>query len=133
MPVVTRLLTGCAEIRLTAVTLESLPVLRPAGVVAPLPEVVAVRTRVAGACATVESWFDEFARSLGRRSASAPPVPPSDDHLVDELVGTWGLVRREGRRDGVFAVLRLLWVEQRIDDLRGLQADLAGSAAQIPG
>jgi hypothetical protein len=56
--------------------------------------------------------------------------PPVDDRLAPELVSAWDAVCRAGRRDGVIAVLRLLWVEERMTDLRTLQADLAGA---VPG
>lgn len=128
-PVVTRLLTGSARIRLTALTLEGLPDLPAPGGAGPLPEVVAARATVAAECAAVESWFDRFATSLGSRSGAVPPLPDPSDHLDPGLVAAWDAVRRAGRRDGVIAVLRLLWVEERMDDLRRLQADLAGAVA----
>ncbi|MGA2835176.1 MAG: FUSC family protein [Acidimicrobiales bacterium] len=131
LPVVTRLLTGCARIRLTAVTLERLPQMAEPGGPAPMAEVVAARRRVMEEFTSVERWFDEFAQSLGHRKLAAPPVPVVDDRLASELVDTWNLVRRTGRRDGVFAMLRLLWVMQRIDDLRALQADLAGTGGRL--
>jgi len=59
--------------------------------------------------------------------------PPVDDRLAPELVGAWEAVRREGRRDGVIAVLRLLWVEERMADLRRLQIDLAATATAPSG
>jgi uncharacterized membrane protein YccC len=129
-PVVTRLLTGNARIRLTALTLDGLPDLAVPGGPAPLPEVVTARATVAAECTVVESWFDGFASSLGARASSVPTPPPADERLAPELVSAWDAVRRAGRRDGVIAVLRLLWVEERMADLRLLQADLAGA---VPG
>ena len=125
LPVVTRLLTGSARIQLTAATLDGLPDLAVPGGPPPLPEVVAARAEVAAECAAVETWFDRFAASLGARAPEAPPLLPVGDRLAPELVGSWEAVRRAGRRDGVIAVLRLLWVEERMADLRRLQADLA--------
>lgn len=128
-PVITRLLTGSARIRLTALTLDGLPDLAAPGGPAPLPEVVAARATVTAECAAVESWFDRFASSLGSRSPLPPLLPPVDDRLAPELVSAWDAVRRAGRRDGVIVVLRLLWVEERMDDLRRLQADLVDTVA----
>ena len=131
-PVVTRLLTGCARIRLTAVTLEGLPELRGPGGAAPLPEVQFARDVVTRECEAVEQWFAGFAASLGTRTGKAvPPAAPVDVHLASELVEAWEAVRRDGRRDGAIAVLRLLWIEERMDDLRALQADLASSATAL--
>ena len=60
LSVVTRLLTGCARIRLTALTLDGLPDLVVPGGPPPLHEVVAARATVTAECAAVESWFDGF-------------------------------------------------------------------------
>jgi hypothetical protein len=60
-------------------------------------------------------------------------IPPVDTSLAPELVAAWDAVRRSGRRDGVIAVLRLLWVEERMADLRGLQEDLAATAVERTG
>ena len=133
LPVVTRLLTGTARIRLTALTLEGLPDLAGPGAPAPLPEVVTARGTVSAECTAVESWFDGFAVSLGVRKHTMGPIPPVDTRLAPELVAAWDAVRRDGRRDDVIAVLRLLWVEERMADLRGLQADLAATTAGRSG
>ncbi len=130
LSVITRLVTGTARIRLTAVTLDGLPDLAVPGTPGPLPEVVKARATVSSECAAVESWFDQFASSLGGRSPAVPAAPPVDERLAPELADAWAAVRREGRREGVIAVLRLLWVEERMADLRRLQADLAGT---VPG
>jgi uncharacterized membrane protein YccC len=130
LPVITRLLTGTVRIRLTALTLEGLPDLTFPGGPPPLPEVVTARATVTAECTAVESWFDGFAGSLGVRRAPVATMPPEDDHLAPELVAAWDAVRRDGRRDGVIAVLRLLWVEERMADLRRLQADLAATTSR---
>ena len=131
LPVVTGLLTGSARIRLTAVTLEGLPdVAAPEGA-DPLAEVVAARDAVTRECAAVETWFDDFAVSLASRHPVEVAVPSDDARTAPELTAAWTAVRLSGRRDGVFAVLRLLWVEQRLDDLNQLRADLAGTAAEF--
>lgn len=127
LPVVTRLLTGNARIRLTALTLDGLPDLTVPGGPPPLPEVVTARATVTAECTVVESWFDRFASSLGMRKASVAQPPPVDDRLAPELVAAWQAVCRAGRRDGVIAVLRLLWVEERMADLRLLQSELSGT------
>ena len=127
----TRLLTGNAGLRLPAATLEGLPDLAAPGGPPPLPEVVAARAGVTGECAAVESWFDRYSVTLGSRDPQVPPAPPVDDRLAGQLADAWTAVRRAGRREGVFAVLRLLWVEERMDDLRLLQADLAGTAGGL--
>jgi uncharacterized membrane protein YccC len=128
-PVVTRLLTGTARVRLTASTLDGLPDLAVPGGPLPLPEVTAARATVVAECTTVEAWFDRFAASLGARSPSVPALPAASGRLDPELVAAWDAARSAGRRDGVIAVLRLLWVEERMEDLRHLQADLAGAVA----
>jgi uncharacterized membrane protein YccC len=131
-PVVTRLLTGCARIRVTAATLQDLPVLRSPEGMAPVPEVLAANAVVARECQAVEQWFAGFAASIGSRGGTTvPPSPPADARIPAELLAAWKAVRREGRSDGFFAVLRLLWIEERMDDLRRLQTDLASSGPAL--
>ena len=133
LPIVTRLLTGSARIRLTAVTLEGLPDLTVPGGPEPLSEVVTARSVVREECADVESWFEGFSSSLGGRHPTDVPAPMAGGRTAPELAAAWSAVRRAGRRDGVFAVLRLLWVEQRLDDLLRLQDDLAGTVPALTG
>jgi hypothetical protein len=131
-PIVTRLQTGCALIRLTALTLEDLPVLRSPEGSDPFPEVLAARDVVTHECEAVEQWFAEFAASIARRSPSTvPPTPPVDTRVASELLAAWQAVQQIGRRDGIFAVLRLLWIEERMDDLRAMQDELAMSVGTI--
>jgi uncharacterized membrane protein YccC len=132
LPRVTRLLTGCAAIRRSALTLERLPVLATPGAPPPIREVVVARTMVAGSCGKVERWFGDVARSLDDPSEVMPAPQPMEARLPPELTDAWSAVRRAGRREGVFAVLRLLWVEERLDDLRQLQAELAGTGSDLP-
>jgi uncharacterized membrane protein YccC len=127
LSVVTSLLTGSARIRLTAVTLDGLPDLARPGDPAPPPQVLVARDAVTAECAAVEAWFDRFTASLGSRAQVVPAAAPVDDRLAPELVDAWSAARREGRREGLIAVLRLLWVEERTADLRRLQAELAGT------
>ena len=131
LPVVTRLLTGSARIRLTAVTLEGLPDLTSPDGPPPVPEVVAARAVVTRECASVESWFGACADSIGGRDPRVPAAPDLPDRPTPEVAAAWSAVRGAGRRDGVFAVLRLLWVEERLDDLLRLQADLAGTVGSL--
>ncbi len=130
-PIVTRLLTGCAQVRLTAATLDGLPVLRSPEGLTQLPEVQVARVLVTHECEAVEKWFAGFATSIGMRDRSIVAPPPVDALVGSELVTAWRTVRRDGRRDGIFAVLRLLWIEERMDDLRALQADLVSSAGAV--
>jgi len=129
LPVVTRLLTGTARIRLTALTLEALPDVTLPGAPPPLPEVLAARDTVVEECHTVESHFGGLCSSLAARDGRPPDTPPADRRLAPELVAAWNAVLRAGRRDGVLTVLRLLWVEERMVDLRRLQADLTTTEA----
>ena len=128
---VTRLLTGCAAIRLSALTLERLPVLAAPGGPPPIAEVVEARDVVTASCRSMEGWFCGAAGTL-RDPAILVAVPdPPDPRVHRELLDAWSAVWRTGRRDGVFAVLRLLWVEERLDDLRQLQTDLAGTTPEL--
>jgi len=128
LPVIGRLVTGNARMRLTAVTLEGLPDLARPGAPAPPPEIAAARAGVSSECAAVRSWFERFTASLGTGSPAVPTIPPVDARLAPGLADAWAAARSGGRREDVVAVLRLLWVEERMADLRRLQADLAATA-----
>ena len=127
LPVISRLVTGNARMRLTAVTLEGLPDLARPGAPAPPPEIAVARASVSSECAAVRSWFDRFTASLGTGSPAVLPIPPVDDRLAPGLADAWAAARSKGRSEDVVAVLRLLWVEERMADLRRLQVDLAGT------
>ncbi|HEY4929640.1 MAG TPA: FUSC family protein [Acidimicrobiales bacterium] len=131
LAVVTHLLTGCAAIRLSARTLEHLPVLAAPGAAPPIPEVVEARATVTASCRSMELWFCGVAGSLGDKSLVVAAPEPTDPRLHRELLEAWSAVWRAGRREGVFAVLRLLWVEERLDDLRQLQTELASTAPEL--
>ncbi len=132
LPTVTGLLTGCGSIRLTARTLEGLPVLAGPGAPPPIHEVVVARTAVTESCRSMERWFCDVARNLDDPPHVPDPPAPGDARLPRELVDAWSAVRRAGTRQGVFAVLRLLWVADRLDGLRHLQVELAGTASLLP-
>jgi uncharacterized membrane protein YccC len=127
LSVISRLVTGNARMRLTAVTLEGLPDLARPGAPPPPPEIAMARAGLSSECAAVQSWFDRFTASLGTGSPAVPPIPPVDDRLAPGLADAWKAARRKGRREDIVAVLRLLWVEERMADLRRLQVDLAGT------
>jgi hypothetical protein len=54
-----------------------------------------------------------------------------DDELDEVLGEAWMAARRSGRRDEVLAVLRYVWVAERLGDLSALQSDLARAAAHL--
>ena len=128
---VTRLLTGCAAIRLSALTLERLPALAAPGGPPQIDEVVEARDTVTASCHSMEGWFCEVAGTLRDPAILVAAPDPPDPRIRGELLDAWSAAWRRGRRDGVFAVLRLLWVEERLDDLRQLQGDLAGTTPDL--
>ncbi len=96
LPVISRLVTGNARMRLTAVTLEGLPDLARPGAPAPPPEIAVARAGVSSECAAVRSWFDRFTASLGTGSPAVPPIPPVDDRLAPGLADAWAAARSKG-------------------------------------
>ena len=131
LPTVTDLLTGCGSIRLTARTLERLPLLATPGI-PPIREVVVARTAVTASCGSMERWFCDVSRNLDDPPHAPEPPAPDDAGLPRELADAWSAVRKTGSRQEVIAVLRLLWVADRLDGLRHLQVELAGSAPMLP-
>lgn len=131
LPVVTRLLTGCAGIRLTARTLEGLPVLIPPDGAPPIEPVVRAREAVLDSCGAVEQWYAVFSGALGDLAGADMASVPGDGSLTAVLAEAWSAARRSGRPDEVLAVLRYAWVAERLDELSLLQADLARTASHL--
>ena len=128
---VTRLLTGCAGIRLTARTLDNLPVLDEPDRVATIESVEQARRTVVASCGAIEQWYVEYAEALGDLATTDLAPVPVDDELDEVLGEAWMAARRSGRRDEVLAVLRYVWVAERLGDLSALQSDLARAAAHL--
>jgi uncharacterized membrane protein YccC len=131
LPVVTRLLTGCASIRLTARTLDNLPVLTEPDGSPSIEPVERARRAVVASCGALEQWYGEFAGTLAGRSVPDVATVPDRGGLPDLLADAWVAARRSGRPDEVIAVLRYLWVAERLQDLTSLQLDLVGTAPQL--
>lgn len=131
LPTVTRLLTGCARMNVSASTLNNLPAVVPVDGRPPPAAVVSVRQAMVDEFASAQQWYEQFAEALGERRAPALAPPPTHDRLVPELLDAFGQVRLEHRADGIFALLRLLWVEERLEEVRDLQAELSASATEF--
>jgi uncharacterized membrane protein YccC len=131
LPTVTGLVTGCARINVSASTFDNLPAVVPVDGRPPPAAVVSMHRAMVDEFATAQQWYDQFAMALGDRRAPAPAPTKADDGLVPGLLDAFGQVRREHRADGVLALLRLLWVEERLEELRDLQAGLCSSAAEF--
>jgi len=130
LPAVTELLTGSARVRLTALTLDTLPDLGELGDGTPLPAVDGAREALGQAFARSEAWYDGFAEALGHRRVPVPPLPETPPGaLRSDLEAALVESRQRGRADGVLASLRLVWAEERLEDLGTLQVRLATSAS----
>ena len=114
------------RIRLVAQTVTSLPPVGPDDA-AGLAEVDTARRELAGAYRTAAGWFDGFDSSLSHRGGEPPAVPTIDPGLGPVLLEAFDGARRTGRKDGVVASLRLLWLAERLDELHSLEADLSSS------
>lgn len=133
LPVVTHLVTGCARVRLLALTLGTLPG-RPGGPDRSLPPaVVTVRDEVAADFGADERWFEEFTGALRDRRCPVPTVVPVDRRLRVRLLGAFDEAQRSKRNDGILVTLHLLWLSDRLSELRDLQGELAGSAGRFTG
>ena len=133
LPVVTHLVTGCARVRLLALTLGTLPGRPSRSDRALPPAVVTVRDEVAADFGADERWFEEFTGALRDRSCPVPTVVPVDRRLRVRLLGAFDEAQRSKRNDGILVTLRLLWLSDRLSELRDLQGELAGSAGRFTG
>jgi hypothetical protein len=132
LPAVTHLVTGCAQVLSVAQTLASLP--QPAGAAsAPLDSVALAERELATAFDSVRQWFDALARALGGHRAETPAIGPVGVGLHPELLAAVDAARSAQRPDQVVAALRLLWLSERLTDVRHLQAELLESVDRISG
>ncbi len=135
LPAVTHLVTGCVQVLSVAQTLATLP--HPPVSTDPAPEpldsVRAAEDGVANAFDSVQRWFEALSRALGGRHAEMPVIEPVVDGWHPELVMAVEDARSARRPDQMVAALRLLWLSERLMDLRRLQVELLESIERIAG
>jgi hypothetical protein len=130
---VTHLLTGCAQVMSVAQTLATLPPPAP-------PEGASVsgwewlrsaERDVATAFGSVQRWFETLARALGGHDGQTPEIVAEGVGLLPELVSAVDEARAARRPDQMVTALRLLWLSERLTDLRRLQEELVASVDGI--
>jgi len=131
LPDVTHLVTGCAEVRLVARTLATLPEPRPAPAEPPQVATRVARQDLIEAFAAVERWFDACAEAFGMRPVRLPEIAPVDDSLRPALLAAVVEARRSERTGGLLTALRLLWLSERLSDLGGIQTELVRVSRRI--
>jgi hypothetical protein len=130
---VTHLLTGCALVLSVAQTLATL---KPPGATGGPPGsdgdwLGSAERDVARAFSSVQRWFEALGRTLGDRHAGAPHVGSEGVSLYPELLRAVDEARSARRPDQMVTALRLLWLSERLSDLRRLQEQLLESVNGI--
>ncbi len=130
---VTHLLTGCAQVLSVAQTLDTLSPPAPDG---DTPASASERLRmaerdVAQAFGLVQRWFETVAHSLGGNAVTTPVIGSDGASLLPELLSAVDEARSERRPDRLVTALRLLWLSERLGDLRRLQEELLASVDGI--
>ena len=135
LPPVTHLVTGCAQVLSVAQTLATVPHPAPSVVFAsaPLESVRSAERGVATAFDSVRRWFEALARALSGRHTETPAIGPVGDGRHPELLAAFEEARVAKRPDQMVAALRLLWLSERLTDLRRLQEELLESVDRIVG
>jgi uncharacterized membrane protein YccC len=135
LPPLTHLVTGCAQVLSVAQTLATLPHPAPSVVTAPPPleSVRSAERDVATAFDSIRRWFEALARALGGRHTQTPAIGPVGEGRHPELLAAIEEARSARRPDQMVAALRLLWLSERLTDLRRLQVELLASVDRIEG
>ncbi len=124
LPEVTGLVTGSAEVRLVARTLAALP---QAPLAPDEPSAPAIREAgrdLTAEFAALEGWFESCTEAFGKRPVRLPAVAPIDSSLRPSLLAAVEEARRSERTAGLLAALRLLWLSERLGEVRRMQAAL---------
>ena len=133
LPAVTHLVTGCARVRLMARALASLPEYAEPPGAPPLAAVRSVAEDVTGEFVTAQKWYEDLTRALGERIVDLPAVEPPEANLRPELAVALEDARRARRTDEMLTALRLLWLSERLEELRELRTELVGSVGRFAG
>jgi hypothetical protein len=131
LPEVTHLVTGSAEVRLVARTLSALPEPPVPSGTAPSASIARARHDVTAAFLDVRRWFDGCTEALGRRPVRLPAVEPVGESLRPGLLAAVAEARRAEHGDALVVSMRLLWLSDRLADLREVQAEMAGVSRRI--
>jgi uncharacterized membrane protein YccC len=129
---VTHLVTGCARVRLMARALASLPAYAAPPGASPLAAVRSVADDVTEEFAAAQRWYEELSRALRERPVDLPTEPP-DANLRPGLTAALENARQARRTDEMLTALRLLWLAERLEELRELRTELAGSVGRFAG
>ena len=137
LPAVTHLVTGSAKVLSVAQTLATLPHPDqhpdpdpdPSAVTAQvaLDSVRSAEREVAAAFDSVQLWFEALTHALGGRHRQMPVIGPVGPDRHPALLAAIDEARSAHRPDQMVAALRLLWLSERLVDLRRLQAELLES------
>ncbi len=131
LPTVTHLVTGCARVRLVALTLATLP--HPPRTPHPdaLSAVAEARRDVVAALAEVERWYAGSSQALGRHHPRLPAIVPVNDQLRPELLAALDEALSDRSSDRALQAMRLIWLLEHLDGLSVLQVELAQTADQF--
>lgn len=133
LPAVTHLVTGCARVRLMAQTLASLPAYAAPPGSPPLAAVRSVAEDVTVDFVTAQQWYEDLTRALHARWVDLPAVEPRDANLRPELAVAFEDSRQARRTDEMLTALRLLWLAERLEEIRELRMELVGSVGRFSG
>lgn len=129
---VARLAIGASRTRVAAYSLGTLP-RRPVDTQGPalLGSTDRAGQALRDAGAEVRGWYHAMADVLAGRSAEIPPVVPRGSTLHPLLLSAFeeGLRRRRAR--DVRIVLRMLWVDESLEDQLALRQELREVAARV--
>jgi uncharacterized membrane protein YccC len=133
LPAVTHLVTGCARVRLMARTLASLPAHAAPPGAPPLAAVRSVTEDVTVDFVAAQKWYEDLTGALRERRVDLPAVEPFDANLRPELTVAFEDARQARRTDEMLTALRLLWLAERLEEIRELRTELVASVGHISG
>ncbi|HMD44735.1 MAG TPA: FUSC family protein [Acidimicrobiales bacterium] len=132
MSTVIALVAGGTRVRVGSINLIALPEITPSGPERPMAALSAAEAELRRVAADTAEAFGGVGGTLVDRRASVPALPGTDD-LRRLLLEAFAAARAAGGPADIHLVLRMMWADERLEDLAALQPTLVRAAQSFHG